>query len=126
MKVASKAYQVNCKKRAASIVCLVAVVGLGLAASATSLWSQQGANASDRKVITRVEPQYPATLERLYIGGVVRLKVVVASNGTVQSTELIGGNPILGQSAIAAVKQWKYSRGKAETVVERLEFDPHR
>ena len=50
---------------------------------------------------------YPATLERLYIGGVVRLKVVVASNGTVQSTELIGGNPILGQSAVTAVKQWK-------------------
>ena len=104
----------------------MAVVGLALAAGSMSLWSQQGANASERKVINRIEPQYPATLERLYIGGVVRLKVVVASNGTVQSTELIGGNPILGQSAIAAVKQWKYSRGKTETLVERLEFDPHR
>jgi len=81
---------------------------------------------SERKVITRVEPKYPPTLERLYIGGVVRLQVEVAPNGTVESAQLIGGNPILGQSAIAAVKQWKYTPAKTKTkVVERLEFDPH-
>lgn len=81
---------------------------------------------SERKVITRVEPSYPPTLERLYIGGVVRLKVDVAANGMVESAQLIGGNPILGQAAIAAVKQWKYAPAKTKTkTVERLEFDPH-
>jgi TonB family protein len=78
-------------------------------------------------VITRVEPKYPPTLERLYIGGVVRLHVDVAANGTVESAQLLGGNPILGQAAIAAVKQWKYAPGIRKTrQVERLEFDPHR
>jgi len=82
--------------------------------------------AKERKVITRVEPQYPATLQRLYIGGVVRLEVVVAPNGSVLSASLLGGNPILGQSAIAAVKQWKYaSDSNKTTLVERIEFDPH-
>lgn len=91
------------------------------------LFSQSEDGAGDRKVITRVEPKYPPTLERLYIGGVVRLQVDVAANGTVESAQLLGGNPILGQAAIAAVKQWKYAPAKTKTrTVERLEFDPHR
>ena len=32
-------------------------------------------NSSDRKVLTRVEPEYPDALKRLYIGGVVRVEV---------------------------------------------------
>jgi TonB family protein len=91
------------------------------------LFSQSEDGASDRKVITRVEPKYPPTLERLYIGGVVRLQVDVAANGTVEGAQLLGGNPILGQAAIAAVKQWKYAPGSRKTrQTERLEFDPHR
>ena len=91
------------------------------------LVSQSEDGAADRKVITRVEPRYPPTLERLYIGGVVRLQVDVAANGTVESAQVIGGNPILGQAAIAAVKQWKYAPAKTKTrQTERLEFDPHR
>ena len=91
------------------------------------LFSQSEDGASDRKVIARVEPKYPPTLERLYIGGVVRLQVEVAANGAVESAQLLGGNPILGQAAIAAVKQWKYAPGIRKTrQVERLEFDPHR
>ncbi len=103
-----------------ALLLAMAMVCLGM-----PLWSQSP-DPPSRKVITRVEPKYPATLERLYIGGVVRLEVVVAANGSVESAALIGGNPILGQAAIAAVKQWKYAAGPAKTTVtERLEFDPH-
>jgi TonB family protein len=88
--------------------------------------SQTQESTSERKVIARAEPIYPPTLERLYIGGVVRLQVEIAANGTVESAQLIGGNPILGQAAIAAVKKWKYAPAKTKTkTVERLEFDPH-
>ena len=77
-------------------------------------------------MITRVEPQYPPTLERLYIGGVVRLQVEIAAKGTVESAQLLGGNPILGQAAIVAVKQWKYAPANRKTQqVEKLAFDPH-
>jgi TonB family protein len=87
----------------------------------------QSEDGAERKVVTRVEPKYPPTLERLYIGGVVRLQVDIAANGTVESAQLLGGNPILGQAAIAAVKQWKYApAGHKTQQVERLEFDPHR
>lgn len=82
--------------------------------------------SSDRRVVTRVEPTYPETLKRLYIGGAVRVQVLIAPNGSVEGTELLGGNPILGQSAMKAIKQWKYVPAKAqEKIVVRLEFDPH-
>jgi TonB family protein len=82
---------------------------------------------SDRKVISRVEPDYPETLKRLYIGGIVRVETTVAPNGTVENAELLGGNPVLGQSAMKAIKQWKYAPTNAkEKLIVKLTFDPHR
>jgi TonB family protein len=104
----------------------VLVFFLALVAT-TPLFSQSEDTAGDRKVLTRVEPKYPPTLERMLIGGVVRLQVDIAANGTVEGAQLLGGNPILGQSAIVAVKQWKYTPASHKTQqVEKLEFDPHR
>jgi TonB family protein len=86
-----------------------------------------GQVAAERKVITRTEPDYPDTLKRLYIGGVVRIEAVVAPDGTVESTQLVGGNPILGQTAMRAIKQWKYAQASTkEKLIVKLEFDPHR
>ena len=108
--------------RVALLACLVASL-----ASAPLRSQTEDIGTTDRKLISRVEPKYPPTLERLYIGGVVRLQVDIASNGSVESAQLLGGNPILGQSAIAAVKQWKYALAKTKTrTVVRLEFDPHK
>ena len=81
----------------------------------------------ERRIINRIEPEYPETLKRLFIGGIVRIQVTVNPNGKVESTELLGGSPILGQSAIKAVKQWKYaSSASTDKLVVQLEFDPHR
>jgi TonB family protein len=94
---------------------------------ALSALPAHGQTAADRKVITRVEPEYPDTLKRLYIGGTVRVEAVIAPNGTVESMQLIGGNPILGQTAMKAIRQWKYVQANAkEKLVVTLEFDPHR
>jgi TonB family protein len=82
---------------------------------------------SERKVITRVEPEYPDALKRLYIGGAVRVEVLVAPNGVVKSTKLLGGSPILGQSSMKALKQWRYAPATADEVLTvKFEFDPHR
>jgi TonB family protein len=83
--------------------------------------------SNDRKVISRVDPEYPDTLKRLYIGGVVRVEAVVAPNGTVRKTQLLGGNPILGQSTMKAVTQWKFAPAPADEVLTvKIVFDPHR
>jgi TonB family protein len=106
----------------------LSLLALSLLLNSTSLMAQaHDQNSSDRKVLTRVEPEYPDALKRLYIGGVVRLEVVVAPNGAVKSTKLLGGSPILGQSTMKAVKQWKYAPTAADEVLTvTLEFDPHR
>ena len=101
---------------------------MSMLAGASPLTAQtREENSSDRKLITRVEPDYPDALKRLYIGGVVRIEVLVAPNGVVKSTKLLGGSPILGQSTMKAVKQWRYAPAATEeTLTVKLEFDPHR
>jgi periplasmic protein TonB len=84
-------------------------------------------SGEERKVVSRVDPEYPDALKRLYIGGVVRVEVEVAPNGTVKSTKLLGGSPILGQSTMKAIKQWRYApAGTEATLTVKVEFDPHR
>jgi TonB family protein len=80
-----------------------------------------------RRLITRVEPDYPETLKRLNIGGIVRLQITITPKGNVENVQLLGGNPILGESAVAAVKQWVYATGNSRTIAEvNIPFDSHR
>lgn len=81
----------------------------------------------ERKLISRIEPEYPSTLKRLHIGGTVRVEVTISPKGAVEKVELIGGNPILAETTIAAVKKWVYVSGNARTVGEvSIPFDPDR
>lgn len=85
------------------------------------------AQDTDRKVIKRVEPEYPPMMKRLEIGGTVRLKVTVRADGSVESVDTLGGNDGLAAAAVKAVQQWKFSPASRSTVVEiKLVFDPHR
>ncbi|MFZ0138963.1 MAG: TonB family protein [Candidatus Sulfotelmatobacter sp.] len=81
-------------------------------------------DSAQRTLITRVAPEYPETLRRLNIGGIVRLRVTISAKGSVEDVQLLGGNPILGESAISAVKQWIYAPSHSRTVVEAsIPFD---
>jgi TonB family protein len=71
-----------------------------------------------RKLIRRVEPEYPDTLKQRGIGGTVRLQVTISVRGGVEEVEVLGGNPILAEAAVAAVKQWVYNTGSSRTVTE--------
>jgi TonB family protein len=87
---------------------------------------QAGASA-ERKLVTRIEPEYPATLRQLQISGTVRLIVTVSPKGSVEGVKLLGGNPILAESATKAVKQWVYAAGRSQTKLEvSIPFDPSR
>jgi len=78
-----------------------------------------------RKVLKRVQAQYPSILKKRGIGGTVRLRVTVKADGTVRDTEVLGGSAILADSAQKAVKQWVFAPGDAESTVEvSVVFDP--
>ena len=98
------------KKRLILLACLFAMILIGnLAAHAQS---------SERKVLKKVDPVYPTVLRARGIGGTVRLKVTVRTDGKVRDVHVVGGNPILVESAIRAVKLWRYSPGDGETVAD--------
>ena len=78
----------------------------------------RGGNGAQRRLLTQVEPAYPDTLKRLNIGGTVRLRLTIGPKGNVESVEVLGGNPILGDSAVAAVRQWVYSASHSRTIEE--------
>jgi len=81
---------------------------------------------SSRRILKKVTPQYPSILKTKGIGGVVRLKVMIKPDGSVRDTEVIGGNPILAESAEKAVLQWKFAPASSETNMEiSVVFDPH-
>jgi len=80
----------------------------------------------DRELITRVNPDYPNAWKNLNPGGVVRVEALVAPDGTVKATRLLDGDSILGQSAMTAIRQWKYAPAAAEqTVTLKIDFDSH-
>jgi TonB family protein len=95
--------------------------------STPALHAQENAQSENtaRKLIYRVEPEYPADLKRIRIGGLVRLDATISPSGAVEDATVAGGNPILAEAAIKAVKQWKYApldtRTKAKLV---FHFNP--
>lgn len=80
--------------------------------------------ASDRKVATRVTPVYPELAKKMHIHGSVRVEAIVRPNGTVKSTRVLGGNPVLVDAAQDAVGKWKFEPGPSETTeVIQLAFE---
>ena len=71
-----------------------------------------------RAVVYKVGAKYPQDLRTHGIGGTVRLAVVIDSRGGVQKVSAVGGNPILVESATAAIKQWKYAPAETSTKME--------
>src|ERR1700721_1467538 len=79
----------------------------------------------DRKIVKKVEAQYPSILKRRGIGGTVRLKVSIHADGSVKDVEVLGGNPALADAAEKAVRQWKFAPGGESTVTVAVTFDPN-
>ena len=79
----------------------------------------------DRRVKSKVSPSYPEIARRMGLTGIVKLQLVVAPNGNVKETKVIGGHPILVTAAVDAVKKWRFETASAEsTGTVEFKFDP--
>jgi protein TonB len=56
----------------------------------------------------RVEPVYPQLPRQIHRSGKVELHAVIATDGSIQSLQLVSGDPMFVQSAMDAVRQWRY------------------
>jgi len=59
-------------------------------------------------LIKRVEPVYPSLARQIHREGHVELRAVIATDGTIQSLQVVNGDPLFLQSAVDAVRQWRY------------------
>lgn len=106
-------------RRAAS--CLLA---LSCTLGSATLTQGQLSNDSGRKVVRKVQPDYPPDAKRMNLGGTVRLVAVVAPNGRVERVEPVGGSPLLVQAAKSAVALWKYEPGSESKETVEIHFTP--
>jgi TonB family protein len=108
---------------------LLAGLGLGLALLLIGsaivspiATAQDSPTETKRKVKTRVVPEYPAIAKQLNLAGKVKIETTVAADGHVINTRIIGGNPVLANSAQDAVKKWRFEPGPKDTI-EVVEVD---
>jgi protein TonB len=59
-------------------------------------------------LIHKVQPQYPAIARAMHLAGTVRLRAIIGADGGVRQVDVISGNTLLVQSAVAAVREWRY------------------
>jgi protein TonB len=87
----------------------VSVLAVGMVAGQTSV------DDSKRKIKFKVNPQYSEIARKMSLSGKVRIELVIAPDGHVKSSRAIGGHPLLVQSCLEAVRDWKFEAAPEET-----------
>ncbi len=59
-------------------------------------------------LVKKVNPVYPTQAREMHRQGTVQILANITKSGSISSAKVIKGDPMLGQAALAAVKQWKY------------------
>lgn len=60
------------------------------------------------EVAKKIDATYPVEAVKQKLEGEVIIKVLVSEHGEVESAEIVSGNPVLAESALAAAKEWKF------------------
>jgi len=71
---------------------------------------QEPADVSMAKLINRVVPIYPEEARRNHIEGTVKVRAVIAKDGTVIEMELVSGPCVLAESAFRTVGKWRFGQ----------------
>ena len=101
----------------------LALLGSGSSVVPRRLGAQDApADEAKRKVRTRVVPEYPALAKQLNVTGKVKIEATISADGRVINTRVVGGSPLLVNSALAALKQWRFEPAPKDTV-EVIEFE---
>ena len=66
------------------------------------------AGVQQGNLISQIKPLYPAIAKAARIQGTVILQAEISKQGTIENLHVLSGHPMLVQSALDAVKQWRY------------------
>jgi periplasmic protein TonB len=80
-----------------------------------------------KNATSRVQPAYSPVARQMKVAGKVEVEAQVDESGNVGAVKALNGNPLLTQSAIAAVQKWKFEpfteAGKPAAAVVTLSFE---
>ena len=101
------------------------ILAAAIIATTTILAAQTpAASGAERKVSSRVTPNYPDLAKKMHLHGIVKVEAIVRPNGVVKSTRVLGGNPVLVDAALDAVGKWKFEPAQNETTeIVQLSFE---
>jgi TonB family protein len=99
----------------------ISLCGKAFFAVVLSLCALLAAGQEARKAISRPSPSYPEIAKKMHLAGVVKIEVVVGTDGRIKDTKVIGGHPILVEAALEALHDWKYEKASSESKIQ-LEF----
>lgn len=103
------------------VIFLGSVVALGLVGTVQG----QASSESARRIVRKIQPNYPELARKMGLTGTVRVLATVAPDGTVRTIEAMGGSPVLIKAAEDSIYKWKFASAAVETkeVIE-LRFNP--
>ncbi len=101
---------------------LLAAVATTVLACAMVSAQQSVGEEGKRKVKSRVNPQFSDLARRMNISGKVKVELVIGADGRVKSSRALGGHPLLVQSCLDAVKEWRFEPAPEETT-QIVEFE---
>lgn len=93
---------------------MMKVVGVLILALGT-LWAE---DQPERRLLIRLDAEYPPIALKMNLHGSVKLKIWITPDGAVRRLEYVGGHPLLAESALKAVKNWKYAAAAKESTAE--------
>ncbi len=67
-----------------------------------------GGQVQAAHLVNKVQPSYPPLARQTRISGTVKLHAIIGKNGVVEQLQVVSGHPLLVQSALDAVRQWRY------------------
>lgn len=107
-------------------IALIAVMTLAGATGPVQVAAQTAQSEEIvRRAKTKVQPAYPELARKMNLAGTVKIEVVVAPNGTVKDARVVGGHPVLANSALDAAKKWRFEPSSTESSgVIDFKFEP--
>ena len=97
------------KKRTASFLFLLLIQFSFLTLSA---------HASERALVSKVNPAVPEVAKRMHLSGTVKMIVTINASGSVTDVKTVDGNRMLAGAAEQAIRRWKYAAGAGEESFE--------
>lgn len=94
-------------------------------ATRVQLGAQSQSDEIVRRAKNKVQPPYPELARKMNISGTVKIEVVVAPNGTVKEARIVGGHPVLANTALDAAKKWRFepAAGESSGIID-FKFEP--